>query len=189
MTQAIVPALPIESARYEQAYVLGLEAMTRVIQRLTSECEAGVGPDDRFPIFEVSYQITSTELTIATMQARVDQLAIRPVLLSADSHQMTLRFQLLPPTGKAVWTPTAGALWRLYDGFLSNLRGMRLPATAIRVSLAASSQDTTIVTPLRPSFRNYAIEGPTTVRYQRHRHPLPTQSRRATIYQLSHYLR
>ncbi|EQM54391.1 hypothetical protein N692_04170 [Lactiplantibacillus plantarum EGD-AQ4] len=189
MTQAIVPALPIERARYEQAYVLGLETMTRVIQQLTSDCDANVGPDDRFPIFEVSYQITPTELTMAMMQARVDQLAIRPVRLNADSRQMTLRFQLLPPTGKAVWTPTAGALWRLYDGFLSNLRGMRLPATAIRVSLAASSHATAIVTPLRPSFRNYAIEGPTIVRYRRRMHPLPAQSRRATIYQLSHYLR
>lgn len=36
MTQLIVPALPVERVQYERAYVLGLEAMMKVIRQLTT---------------------------------------------------------------------------------------------------------------------------------------------------------
>ena len=117
MTQLIVPALPVERVQYERAYVLGLEAMMKVIRQLTTTEKGRQVPTNQFPVFAASYDVPQALAQVAVLKAATTRLKVRPIQLTVTRQCVTLRFQLQASAGQPVWVPSAGALWRLYDGF------------------------------------------------------------------------
>lgn len=192
MNQLIVPALPLERSRYERAYVLGLEVMMAIIQQLVASKGDQQALTDQFPVFEVSYAVPHANKQVATIKENVAHLKVQPIRISVTRRQVTLQFMIQVPNGKPVWVPSAGALWRLYDGFLSNLTGVALPdIIAIHISLESVISSLTVTVPVRPSFRNYGIQTPTKLQVscpESGQILPPVPARRAPIYQLSQYL-
>ncbi|MDV0430605.1 hypothetical protein RXV91_06900 [Lactiplantibacillus sp. DA1] len=192
MHQLIVPALPLERSRYERAYVLGLEAMMAIIQQLVASKSDQQALTDQFPVFEVSYDVPHANKQVATIKAAVANSKVQPIRISVTRRQVTLQFMIQIPNSKPVWAPSAGALWRLYDGFLSNLTGVDLPdIVAVHISLESVISSLTVTVPVRPSFQNYGIQAPTKLQVSclepgQILPPVPAQ--RAIIYQLGQYL-
>lgn len=191
MTQLIVPALPVERVQYERAYVLGLEAMMKVIRQLTTTEKGRQVPTNQFPVFAASYDVPQALAQVAVLKAATTRLKVRPIQLTVTRQYVTLRFQLQAAAGQPVWVPSAGALWRLYDGFLSNLVGIPFQHLAnIQIGLQRVTGPLTVTTPIRPSFQNYDVRltpsGQTGCLVKIHKAPA-ILARRAPIYQLSHY--
>ena len=192
MTQSIVPALPLERVRYERAYVLGLEAMMSIIHQLSADQTRCSGLVDQFPVFSVSYNLVPATMSKSAIEAAVARLAVQPTELFIGQRSLTLQFALQTPAGKPVWLPTTGALWRLYDGFLTNLTRLAFnDISAVQVRLKSVVSGSVVTRPLRPSFQDYQIIAPATMRIvsgtETQMLPVVTP-RHATIYQLRHYL-
>lgn len=193
MTQLIVPALPVERVQYERAYVLGLEDMVAIIQQLVTRSDGRQAPTDQFPVFAASYDVPQAMAQVTALKAASAQLKVRPSQVTVTRQCVTLRFKLQAGTEQPVWVPSAGALWRLYDGFLSNLAGSPFQhLTSIQISLQRVTGPLAVTVPIRPSFQNYdfqsSISGPAGCTVEVRQVP-PVLARRAPIYQLSHYLK
>ncbi|MFC6181293.1 hypothetical protein [Lactiplantibacillus daowaiensis] len=160
MTQ-IVPALPIARVRYERWYQLGLSAVLAASTALTADHVASL--TSCFPRFTVFCTVQHGDQQAAAIKQAAATLAVVPNEVDISQQQIALTFGLnWLQAGRPVWQPSAGAIFRLYDGLLTNLlKSAFQPVTKIMVTITDLAQVTTAPTtsPIRiwPNFKQYGV--------------------------------